>query len=137
MRRHPARLSAAGISPARYDELRAICRQYKNYRADAAAIRRGEYDRRRGSGAWHAPDPTGSEALRRADNFAQRRVDAIESAAKAAGDEIGSGMSRYIIKNTCFGVDYDRMIPPPPCGRAQFYRARIGFFILLDGMVGG
>ena len=31
MRKHPATLKKAGISPARYQELKAICEQYNDY----------------------------------------------------------------------------------------------------------
>lgn len=32
MKKHPDRLRKAGISPARYAELKAVCRQYQEYR---------------------------------------------------------------------------------------------------------
>ena len=41
MRKHPSRLMAAGITPARYDELRAICRQYGELRRQLAMARAG------------------------------------------------------------------------------------------------
>lgn len=130
MRRHPVSLAECGITPARYDELRAICRQYKQYKAEADAIRRGETDRRRrGSGAWRQPDPTGNQAVMMADNFARRRVEAIESAAKAA-DRV---LARYILRSVTEGKRFEFLCPP--CGEKQFYRARMRFYIELDGRV--
>lgn len=132
MRRHPAKLAAAGIDPARYDELRAICRQYVSYVRAARALRLGETDRRPGSGVWRQSDPTGNRAAQLADDYAAARVAAIEGAARHACGPIW----RAMLQNVAKGVDYDRMIPPPACGRAQFYRMRLDFFIALDAVVG-
>jgi hypothetical protein len=131
VRRHPKRLAEAGITPARYDELRSICRQYHEYRREAAAIARGEYDRRRGSGAWHQPDPTGDEALRRADNFAARRVAMIEGAART----VDRTLAPYIVKSACEGLRFEFV--RPPCGLVQFYNARLAFFVALDAALRG
>jgi hypothetical protein len=128
MRKHPRRLSEAGITPARYDELRAICRQYGQYKAEAAAIERGEIDRRGGSGAWHPKDPTGDEALRRADNFARRRVALIEGAAKGAGP-----LAPYVLRSVTEGLRFEFV--RPPCGEKQFYRERLMYYIALDRML--
>lgn len=127
MRRHPVSLAECGITQARYDELRAICRQYQQYKAEAAAIRRGEIDpRRRRLGAWHQSDPTGNQAVMMADNFARRRAETIEAAAKAT-DRV---LAKYILRSVTEGLRYEYL--QPPCGEKQFYRARMRFYIELD-----
>ncbi len=132
MRRHPVRLEQAGIDPARYEELKAICKQYSKYKRQVAAIRRGDAEgRRKVSGAWHRPDPTGQRAVMLVDNYAQRRIDAIEGAAKAADRSIW----KDILINVTTNRDYDHIIPTPPCGRAQFYRGRLLFFVELDARI--
>ena len=45
MPKHPARLKNAGISQARYEELKAVCRQYRECRRRLELARAGIVDR--------------------------------------------------------------------------------------------
>lgn len=128
MRTHPARLSEAGISPARYAELRAICRQYGEARRQLALARAGVVDRpARRSGKWRRPDPTGNAAIAIADHPAQRRVAVIERCAnRVAEPAVAGAILRYVSE----GVSYHRS--QPPVGRNQFYILVLLFYIELD-----
>lgn len=131
MRKHPSRLLAAGISPARYDELRAICRQYPEYRRQLERARAGIVDRpRRRGGAWHMPDPTGNAAIHLASMPFARRLRAIEESASAVAEP---AIAEALIKNACEGVTYYRL--RPAIGERQFYVLRQLFFIELDRRV--
>lgn len=127
MRTHPKRLSDAGISEARYEELKAICRQYRGMRRAMDRARAGIVDRDGGRGAWHRPDPTGSAAIAMAGHPYARRMKLIEeSAAKVAEPVVAAAL----LRNVSEGWDYDLL--RPPCGRRQFYVIRQLFFIELD-----
>lgn len=130
MRTHPTRLSDAGITPWRYAELRAICRQYRECRRALDRARAGIVDAPgHRSGAWRRPDPTGNAAIRLAGMREQRVVKAVEqSAAAVAEPAVAEAILRYVAD----GVPYDRMRKPPPCGRNQFYVLILLFFIDLD-----
>lgn len=131
MRNYVIRLEEYGITPARARELWWACRQYDECRRVAAAIRRGEVDRpaKRRNGVWHQPDPTGEQAVRAADNWYTRRVEAIESAAKAADPVLW----RYILRNVCRGVPFQRL--GVPCSQPYFSRLRRTFYVELDGRI--
>lgn len=107
MKKHPKVLSNAGISPARYAELRSICRQYREMKKDIIV-------------GW--PDGnTMAEA---------RRIRAIEMAAKkAGGNEIGAAL----LKNVTEGKRYAELMPP--CGERQFYEMRTALFLKLDDIL--
>ena len=132
MRKHPARLLAAGISPARYDELRAVCRQYPEYRRQLERARAGIVDKpRRRSGAWHLPDPTGNAAIRLASLPFAVRLRAIEESAAAVAEP---AIAEALIQNACEGATYYRL--RPAIGERQFYVLRQLFFIELDRRLG-
>ena len=126
MRDYVIRLEQYGISRERARELSWACRQYDDCRRKAEAIRRGEVDRGPATGAWHAPDPTGSAAVRAADNRYARRVKAIEDSAKAAD----GALWRHILRNVCRGVPFAYL--GAPCSQPYFSRARRLFFVELD-----
>lgn len=131
MRKHPERLAAAGISPARYGELKSVCRQYREYKRQLAAARAGIVDRPGGrGGVWHRPDPTGNAAAAIADHPAARRVRMIEACAGAVAEPV---IARAILKYVSEGVGWDFMRPRPPVGRNQFYVLVQLFYIHLDG----
>lgn len=133
VRKHPARLAAAGISPARYDELRAVCRQYPEYRRQLERARAGIEDRpRRRGGAWKLPDPTGNAAIHLASLPFVRRLRAIEESAAAVAEP---AIAEALIKNACEGIQYYRL--RPAIGERQFYVLRQLFFIELDLRVDG
>ncbi len=130
MRKHPARLSAAGITPARYDELRAICRQYRECKRRLAWAHAGIVDRpERRSSSWHRPDPTGNTALALADHPDARRVKLIEQCAAAVAEPV---IARCLIKYVTEGKAWEYQTPQPPIGRNQFYVTAQRFFIELD-----
>lgn len=131
MRKHPARLLEAGISPARYDELRAVCRQYPEYRRQLERARAGIVDRpRRRSGAWRKPDPTGNTAIQLASLPFARRMRAIEQSANAVAVP---NIAEALIKNACEGMPYYQL--RPAIGERQFYVLRQLFFIELDSRI--
>lgn len=134
MRKHPARLAAAGITPWRYAELRAICRQYREHKRALERARLGIVDRpRRRAGAWRLPDPTGNAAIRIADMREQKTVRLIEQSADAVAEPI---VAEAIIRNVTEGVPYEHMHKRPPCGRNQFYVLCLLFYIELDARMG-
>lgn len=103
MRKHPRALSDAGISPARYAELKSICRQYREMRRDIMEKCTGEITAK----AW--------------------RLGIIEKAAEAAGENgIGAALLKSVTEGKCFAV------LRPPCGERQFYQARLAFFREMD-----
>lgn len=104
VKQHPKALAEAGISPARYAELRAICRQYGEMRQTARAYRR-----------------MGMDAL------VERRVKLIDQCAEAVGGKI-VGMA--IVRNVTEGESYAYL--RPPCGEWQFYKLRTEFFVELN-----
>lgn len=130
MRKHPARLAAAGISPARYDELRAICRQYWECKRRLAWAHAGIVDRpERWSGAWKKPDPTGNAAMALADHPDAKRVKLIEQCAAAVAEPVvARGLLLYVTK----GRAWEYQSPRPPIGRNQFYVTAQLFYIELD-----
>ena len=104
MKKHPRALSDAGISPARYCELKSICRQYREMRRSVSV-------------GW----PDGNSRVKK------WRVGAIEKAAEdAGGNEIGAAL----LKNVTEGKRYAEL--RPPCGERQFYQARLAFFREMD-----
>lgn len=130
MRKHPARLSAAGISPARHDELRAVCRQYRECKRRLAMAHAGIVDRpERRSGAWKKPDPTGNAAMALADHPDARRVKLIEQCADAVAEPV---IAAALLKYVTEGRAWEYQSPRPPIGRNQFYILALLFYIELD-----
>lgn len=129
MRKHPKRLSEAGISPARLGEMRNICRQYRAMKRTLECARLGIVDRRRSRGIWHRPDPTGSAAINIAAMPEQRRVRLIEQSAAAVAEPV---VANAILKSVTEDVTYDKLWNRPPCGRRQFYVLVQLFFIEMD-----
>ena len=132
MREYPKRLEAAGIDKLRLFELSYICKQYRANKRKIDRARAGIVDRRKGSGAWRLPDPTGNAAVNIAAMPEARRVRMIEQAAKEVAPP---SIAEAIIVSACDGVSYEKMRKRPPCGRNQFYTMRMDFFIRLDGML--
>ena len=129
MRKHPKRLSEAGISAARLAEMKNICRQYRQMRRTLEYARQGIVDRCRPSGAWHRPDPTGNAAINIAAMPEQRRVRLIEQSAAAVAEPV---VAAAILKSVTEDVPYEKLRSRPPCGRNQFYVLVLLFFIELD-----
>jgi len=130
MRTHPDRLADAGITPWRYAELRAKCRQYRDDKRALARARAGIIDRpRRHRGPWKQPDPTGNAAVNIAAMREQKNVRLIEQSAAAVAEPV---IAAAIIRYVADGVPYNRMRIKPPCGRNQFYVLCLLFYIELD-----
>ena len=128
MRRHPARLQKAGISPGRYDELKSICRQYREYEAALRRARAGIVDRPEPRNAtWRRPDPTGSAAQALADHPYARRVKQIEESAASVAEPV---TAKAILRSVSEGTGYNPLTTP--VGERQFYVLRLLFFIELD-----
>lgn len=127
---HPQRLTDAGITHARHEELQWICRQYPEYLRKLADARAGNVDKPMGrSSAWKRPDPVGNAAARIADDtwVISRRVAIIEQSAK---DVAAPVVARALLRNVTERLSYDAL--RPPIGEKQFYDARMAFFVLLD-----
>lgn len=129
MRKHPKRLSEAGISPARLGEMKNICRQYRAMKRTLEYARQGIVDRRRHSGAWRRPDPTGNAAINIAAMPEQRRVRLIEQSAAAIAEPV---VAAAILKSVTEDVKYEKLKPRPPIGRNQFYVTVLLFYIEMD-----
>lgn len=132
MREYPKRLEAAGIDKLRLFELSYICKQYRENKRRLERARAGIVDRRKGSRAWHQPDPTGNAAVNIAAMPEARRVRMIE---QAAAEVAPPSIAEAIIVSACDGVPYEKMRKRPPCGRNQFYTMRMDFFIRLDAIL--
>ena len=130
MRNHPKRLAAAGIDEHRYEELRAVCRQYPKCKRRMEMARAGIVDRpeRRG-GAWRRPDPTGNAAMLLADNPDAKRVRLIDMCVNRVAEPAVAGP---LLKYLTTGLAYNYMQPRPPVGRNQFYILALLFYIELD-----
>lgn len=129
MRKHPKRLSEAGISPARLGEMKNICRQYRAMKRTLEYARHGIVDRRRSVGAWRRPDPTGNAAVNLAAMPEARRVRLIEQSADAVAEPV---VAAAILKSVTEDVKYEKLSPRPPCGRNQFYVLCLLFYIEMD-----
>lgn len=130
MRKHPKRLSEAGISPARLGEMKNICRQYRQMKRTLEYARQWIVDRRRSSvGAWRRPDPTGNAAVNIAAMPEQRRVRIIEQSAAAVAEP---AVASAILKSVTEDVPYEKMRRRPPCGRNQFRVMVQLFYIEMD-----
>ena len=129
MRKHPKRLSEAGISAPRLAELKAVCRQYRAMKRTLEYARQGIVDRRRPSGAWRRPDPTGNAAINIAAMPEQKRVRLIEQSAAAVAEP---AVAEAILKSVSEGIPYEKLRTRPPIGRNQFYVTVLLFYIELD-----
>ena len=128
MRKHPRMLADAGVSPARYAELRDICRQYREMRQAEGLVAR--YGHHRMFLVHGGSDPTGNAAVSAARLPEARRVRIIDQAAADVG---GRAIGNAIIKSVTMGATYARL--RPPCGERQFYQLRLTFFVELDRMM--
>lgn len=130
MKERIKRYESAGIDKNRYLELKYLARQYDSMRKREAKLRNGEIDREsKGNGVWRQSDPTGNAAIGIAMASMAGKIRAIEESARAAGE----GIVRELMLHVTRGIGYEKL--NPPCGRAQFYRARRRFYIELDKRV--
>ena len=121
------------ISRHRYFELKHIALQYDEMREDEAKLRRGEVDRKEGGNqAWKRPDPTGNKAIGDAMASKADRIRAIEESARAVAENAGMWIYGRLMENVTQGIQYAKMIPPPPCREDYFYDARKLFFVELN-----
>ena len=130
MRKHPKRLADAGIDKYRYEELRAVCRQYPKCKRRMELARAGIVDRpeRRG-GAWRRHDPTGNAAMLLADNPDAKRVRLIDMCVNRVAEPAVAGP---LLKYLTTGLNYDNMRPRPPVNRNKFHDTALLFYIMLD-----
>lgn len=103
MRRHPAMLKRAGITPGRYKELKGFCEQWWDY---ARACGSGDSARY---------------------GWARRRIELIEQCANDVAEPV---IVSAIIKSVSEGKGCARI--DPPIGPRQFQELRLLFFIELD-----
>ena len=115
----------------RYAELQKVCRQYPEYQRAIRRRRAGIVDKpARRAGRWKRPDPTGDAAAGIADDIAwmEKRVKAIERCARRCAEP---AVASAVLRSVTREMSYEAV--SPPCGRSQFYRARMWFFAMLDG----
>ena len=133
----PRWITQHGISPSRYAELRAFCRQYPEWKVEAASMLGTA-----GAGTESAPrgsepgDPTGRAVERRERILA--KIALVESCAAAID---GGRWYQALILNACNGMSYDciRDLHPATLRTSmvgQFFKARHAFFCLLDQRMG-
>ena len=130
MKERTKRFETEGIDKNRYQELKYIARQYDAMRKREIKFRNGEMDRT-GTGVkeWRQSDPTGNTAISFAMFSLSKKIRAIEESARIAG----GGIYKELLLHVSRGIPFEKLYPP--CGRAQFYRARRLFYIELDKRV--
>lgn len=108
------RLQKYGISDARYDELKAVCRQYNEF---CGKLR------------TYSECQTLTEAQKKEAAECLRKKNAVEAAAKiSTSDECG--IYEPLIKNVTCGVPFYELTVP--LSEKAFYDFRVAFFINLD-----
>lgn len=119
-----------GISKDRYQELLHFCRQYPEWKIEAASLLgiRGV----KADGQPHGTsksDPVATAAERREKLIA--KIDIVEECARAVG---GGEWSAAIIQNVCIGQPYTQINQAlmPTSLRNTFFTRRREFFELLD-----
>ena len=117
MKQHPRALARAEITPARYGELKKICRQYREMRLAVMLAKRYGHHRALKNG----------DAVDEADMPEAHRVEIIEKAAEAAG---GKAIGEAILKSVTEGKRFYKL--EPPCGERQFNELRLQFFVEMD-----
>lgn len=105
MRRHPAMLKRAGITPGRYKELKGFCAQWRDY-----------FNQTLGR-------PSGAAKV----EWARRRMELIEQCANDVAEPV---IAAAIVKSVSEGKGCARI--NPPMGPRQFQELRLLFFIELD-----
>lgn len=121
MRRHPEKLRQAGIGPARYAELRAICRGYRDLKRDLERARMGV-----GDGARYSAGARGHAEA------AAARVKMIEAAAEAAAGRV---IAPAIIESVTQGKQPGQLRRRAPVNERDFYGMRLAFYIQLNEML--
>lgn len=124
MRSYRLRLDEYGISRARYDELKAFCRQYDDKKAHANDLLYKTMGKLTGMPRGNnASDPARNNSIRR--DGLIKDCEMIEQAAIEANAELYP----YIMDNVTRDVQLWKL--KPPCGKNQFYKARRKFFFCL------
>lgn len=111
------RLQKYGISNARYDELKAICRQYDDLCRKIHT---------------YSENPTLTEAEKKTKNECIRKKNAIERAVRTttAGEHNINGA---LLKSVTHGEAYNHL--SVPLSEKAFYDFRVAFFVNLDRMI--
>ena len=119
-----------GISRYRYEELRAFCMQYREWKRELASIPEISGQGFDAVAKGKTPSsPTEAIALRRTD--LEQRCRIVETAAEEAGPGISEYLLRAVTEEFC-GSQYLRERCGMPCGRNYFYNSRRRFFALLN-----
>ena len=132
MRERPLRMEKYGVSPERYAELKAFCRQYpeKKRKADSLLGAKSPIltGMPRGSG--------GTDPVHRAAEKRERLLRDVNLIETAAAETKGGAWARALIRNCCYRVRYEDLRPDemPSCNRSAYFEARREFFIRLDAM---
>ena len=119
-----------GISRERYNELRAFCRQYPEWKAAAASLLGvGAQSYSAGSRGSDVPDPVARLVEKR--EITLRKIDTVERVARMVDN---GRWYAVIIQNVCMGraLDYIDAALMPTSHRQEYFRRRREFFILLD-----
>lgn len=121
-----------GISRERYNELRAVCRQYPEWKSMAASLL--------GVGAQnYSQQPHGTDVADPVARLVEKReallhkVELVESAARAVDE---GRWFDALIQNCCMGIAFEYIDPAlvPTSRRNEYYRRRRKFFVYLDSV---
>lgn len=121
-----------GISRERYNELRAVCRQYPEWKSMAAGLL--------GVGAQnYSQQPHGTDVADPVARLVEKReallhkVELVESAARAVDEGRWFGA---LIQNCCMGIAFEYIDPVlvPTSRRNEYYRRRREFFVYLNSV---
>lgn len=119
-----------GISRERYNELRAFCRQYPEWKSMAASLI--------GVGAQnYSSDPHGTDVTDPVARLVEkregllRRIELVEACARAVA---GGAWYSALIQNVCLGmaVEYIDPVLMPKTNYNEYYRRRREFFVVLN-----
>lgn len=135
MKHYIPRWDAIGIKKERYLELLHFCRQYPDWKTEAASLLglHGQNMDGMPHGA-HPGDPVASAAANRARLL--RRIQMVEECAVG----VGSGeWYAALIQHICLARPYSMLDTAilPTSDRNSFFRAKKEFFLLLHNMKGG
>lgn len=134
MRERPLRMEKYGVSPERYAELKAFCRQYpeKKRKADSLLGAKSPVL----TGMPHGSG--GTDPVHRAAEKRERMLRDVVLIETAAQETAGGGWTKALILNCCYRLRYEdlRAEEMPSGNRSAFFAARREFFIRLDSLRG-
>ena len=135
MRHYIPSWESIGIKKERYLELLHFCRQYPDWKTEAASLL-GVHGQSR-TGMPHGPgpgDPVAAVAERR--DALLRKIQIVEECANAVQ---GGQWYAALIQNVCMNRPYSALSSAilPTAHKGDYFKARKAFFVLLNTAKGG